>query len=79
MADIEKAANTVAWIDNLPPDVKAGIPFVTWLAIVGSVGARLVSCSGGACGSAAEWDLKGGFGPQLKNFVLDALASYTGP
>ena len=74
-ADIEKAAASVAWIDSLPPDVKAGIPFATWFLIVGTIGGRVVSCSGGACGSAAEWDLKGGLGPQLVNFLQETAGA----
>ena len=58
--EIRNAAKTVAWIDNLPPNVKAGIPFATWFLIVGTVGGRVVSCGaeGVTCGSAADWDLK---------------------
>ena len=63
MADIERAANFVYAIDTLPPNIKSGIPFLTLLAIVGTVGTRLVQCGGGACGD--EWDLQGGLGPQL--------------
>lgn len=68
-AEIEKAASTVAWIDELPADVKAGVPFVTWFLIVGTIGGRLASCSGGACGSVDEWDLQGGLGPQFVRLV----------
>mmetsp|Transcript_22644 Transcript_22644/g.52171 ORF Transcript_22644/g.52171 Transcript_22644/m.52171 type:complete len:219 (-) Transcript_22644:224-880(-) len=57
-AEIEKAARTVAWIDELDPNVKAGVPFLTWFTLVGIIGGRIVSCSGGACGSAAGWDLQ---------------------
>lgn len=71
--EIERAAGAVAWVDALPADVKAGIPFVTWLLIVGTIGARLVTCSGTACGSAAEWDLQGGFGPQAVRAVSELL------
>ena len=75
-ADIERAADSVAWVDSLPPDVKAGIPFLTWFLIVGSIGSRVISCSGSAaCGSAAEWDLQGGLGPQLVRLVQGAVGS----
>lgn len=76
-ADIERAAGAVAWVDALPADVKAGIPFVTWLLIVGTIGARIVTCSGTACGSAADWDLQGGFGPQFVRLVNELLSPLT--
>lgn len=72
-ADIERAANFVAWVDGLDPNLKQSIPFLWFLALVGTVGARLVTCSGGACGSAAEWDLKGGLGVQLQQAILSNL------
>ena len=72
-AEIESTAARVAWFDELDPNVKAGIPFLTWFAIVGAIGGRVVSCGGGACGSAAEWDLKGGFGPQLVEAIQGLL------
>ena len=72
-AEIEKAARTVAWVDALDPNVKAGIPFATWFLIVGTIGSRVVSCSGGSCGSADEWDLQGGFGPQLVRLIQGAF------
>lgn len=77
-ADIESAANSVAWIDGLDPNIKAGIPFVTWFLIVGTIGGRVASCSGGACGNSAEWDLQGGFGPQLVRFVQEAVSGGLG-
>ena len=72
--EIESAARNVAWFDGLSPDVKAGIPFLTWFALVGTVGARVVSCSGGSCGSVDEWDLKGGLAVQLKDAVIAAIS-----
>lgn len=69
--DIENAANLVYTIDTLPPNVKSGIPFLTLLALVGTVGTRLVQCGSGTC--AADWDLQGGLGPQLVRF-LSSLA-----
>merc|ERR1712066_436252 len=57
-AEIEKAANFVVWFDALPPTLKEGIPFFTFLSIVGIIGARVIACGGGVCGSAAEWDLE---------------------
>ena len=74
-ADIEKAAASVAWFDGLSPDLKAAIPILTWFAIVGTIGARLVTCGGGTCGSAEEWDLQGGLGPQLLRAIGSALGS----
>ena len=70
-SDIEGAANLVATIDTLPPNIKSGIPFLTLLAIVGTVGTRLVQCGSaeGVCGSAAEWDLQGGLGPSLVRWL----------
>ena len=76
-ADIEKTAAQVAWFDGLNPNVKAAIPFLTWFAIVGGIGGRVVSCSGGACGSASDWDLQGGFGPQAVNALKAALEVLT--
>ena len=67
--DIENAANLVSSIDNMPENIKSGIPFLTSLAIVGTIGTRLVQCSGASCGSAVDWDLQGGFGPQLVRLV----------
>ena len=42
---------------------------------MGTVGTRVVVCGseGAQCGSAADWDLKGGLGVQLKDFVLANL------
>ena len=76
-ADIENAANFVAWFDTLPPTLKQGIPFFTFLAIAGTITGRVIACGGGACGTAAEWDLKGGLGVQLINF-LGGLAGGAG-
>ena len=73
-AEIEQTAQRVAWFDELDPNIKAGIPFVTWFLLVGTIGGRVISCGGGACGTAAEWDLKGGLGPQLVHAIQDALA-----
>jgi hypothetical protein len=74
-ADIERTAGAVSWVDSWDPNVKAGIPFLTWLALVGTIGGRVIVCSGGQCGSAEEWDLKGGLGVQLKQQVLEWLGS----
>lgn len=72
-ADIERAANFVAFFDGLDPNAKAAIPFITWFALVGLIGARVLACSGGAC--AADWDLKGGLGPQLVEFLAQSLGA----
>ena len=71
--DIERAANVVAWVDGLDPNLKQSIPFLWFLLLVGTVGGRVVTCSSGACGSAADWDLKGGLGVQLTNFITSNL------
>lgn len=67
--DIVNAANLVDSIENLPPNIKSGIPFLTTLAIFGSVGSRLITCgqAGATCG--ADWDLQGGLGPQAVNWI----------
>ena len=72
-ADIEGAANSVAWFDSLPEDLRAGIPILTWFALVGTIGGRVIACGSKVCGSADEWDLQGGLGPQLLRFVDAAL------
>ena len=72
--EIEKAANFVVAFDSLPAGVKAAIPILTFFALVGVVGGRIATCSGGACGTAAEWDLKGGLGVQFVNFVQGLLS-----
>ena len=72
-AEIEKAANSVAWFDSLPEDVKAGIPILTWFALVGTIGGRVIACGKDTCG--AEWDLQGGLGPQLLRAIDAALQS----
>lgn len=69
--EIEKAANFVVWFDGLDGDVKASIPFLTFAGLIAAIGGRVVACSGGLCGTADEWDLKGGLGVQL----LEALKS----
>jgi len=74
MKDIEGAANLVSSVDNLPPNIKSGIPFLTFLAIVGTIGSRLIVCGGGSCGSTSDWDLQGGLGPQLVR-ALSSLVS----
>ena len=70
--DIENAANLVDSIENIPPNIKSGIPFLTALSIVGTVGTRLVQCGSGTCG--ADWDLQGGLGPSFIRAVSEALA-----
>ena len=70
--EIRNAANFVATFDLLPENVKQGIPFFTWILLVGGIGSRLVACSGGAC-SSDQWDLKGGLGPQLVEFIKSSL------
>lgn len=67
--DIENAANLVDSIENLPPNLKSGIPFLTTLAIFGSVGSRLVTCGKEAAACGADWDLQGGLGPQAVRWL----------
>ena len=74
--DIESAANLVSSIDNMPTKYKSGIPFLTALGLVGTIGTRLVQCSGGACGTAAEWDLQGGLGPSLVRAISAAINGF---
>ena len=50
------------WFDGLDGDVKASIPFLTFAGLIAAIGGRVVACSGGLCGTAEEWDLKGGLG-----------------
>ena len=70
---IERAANFVAWFDGLDPNLKQSIPFLTFLGLVGTISGRVIACGGGACGTAADWDLKGGLGVQLRDFILANL------
>lgn len=73
-ADIERAANLVSAIDNAPANVRVGIPFLTALGLPALVGARAVQCGGGrSCGGVDEWDLHGGFGPQLIDFLTSLV------
>ena len=51
--------------------MKASIPFLTFAGLIAAIGGRVVACSGALCGTADEWDLKGGLGVQL----LEALKS----
>ena len=75
-ADIVRAANLVDAVENIPPNIKSGIPFLTLLAIVGTVGTRLVQCGGGGvCGTADEWDLQGGLGPSLVRTVTELMST----
>ena len=77
--DIERAANFVAWFDSLPAGLKEAIPFLTFIAIVGTVGSRVVVCGrdGAMCGgSDADWFAPGnGLGVQLQNLILSVLPS----
>ena len=75
--DIEAAANLVYAIDNAPTNVRVGVPFLTFFAILGGVGTRVVQCGGGhgTCGDG--WDLKGGLGPQLVEFLSGLLQQGT--
>ncbi|KAL1529697.1 hypothetical protein AB1Y20_000636 [Prymnesium parvum] len=63
--EIENAANFVVWFDGLPSVVKEGIPFFTFLGLVGIIAGRIIVCKSGQCGTTAEWDLQGGLGVQL--------------
>ena len=72
-ADIERAANFVSGFDGLDPNVKAGIPFLTWFALVGVIGGRIASCGGDkVCGDADYF--KGGLAVQLKQFLAEQLS-----
>ena len=75
---IERAANFVDGFDSLPDGVKESLPFLTFVAIVGTVGTRLVQCGseGATCAANNAEYFKGGLGPQLVDFVTSSLPSF---
>lgn len=73
--EIEKAANFVVWFDGLDGDLKASIPFLTFAGLITAIGGRIVACSGAMCGTADEWDLKGGLGVQALEAVKSAASA----
>lgn len=70
--EIQKTADFVVWFDALPQGVKEGVPFVSFFVIAGAIAFRVAACSDGSC-AANQWDLKGGLGVQLVDFVRSAL------
>ena len=58
--------------------MKESLPFLTFVAIVGTVGTRLVQCGseGATCAANNAEYFKGGLGPQLVDFVTSSLPSF---
>lgn len=67
--DIVRAANTVALIDSIPPEVLKPLRASLFPLFAALIGARVLQCSEGACSEGARaWR---GVGPELTQFFAD--------